>query len=103
MGVTVEVSSPDRVQADVLAVPVADTGNGLAGQPKLLDERLHGRLSRLAAEGELKRELGETLSLYLDGELDARRVVAVALGPVQDLDADALRTAAPAVGRTARG
>jgi leucyl aminopeptidase len=103
MGVTVEVSSPDRVQADVLAVPVADSGNGFAGQPKLLDERLHGRLSRLAAEGELKRDLGETLVLHLDGELEARRVVVAAVGPQQEVDADALRTAAAAVGRNARG
>jgi leucyl aminopeptidase len=103
MGVSVEVRHPDQLAADVLAVFVADSDNGFVGQPRLLDERLHGRLSRLAAEGELKSEIGEALILHLDGELNARRVAIAGVGRRDAVDADVLRTAAAAVAASARG
>jgi leucyl aminopeptidase len=103
MGVTVEVIPPDQLEADVIGVFIADPDNGFVGQPKLLDERLHGRLSRLAADGELKGDLGESLVLHLDGELNARRVAAAGVGHRDALDADALRTAAATVAEKARG
>src|ERR671936_1416496 len=103
MGVTVEVIPPDQLEADVIGVFIADPDNGFVGQPKLLDERLHGRLSRLAADGELKGDLGESLVLHLDGELNARRVAAAGVGHRDALDPDALRTAAATVAEKARG
>jgi leucyl aminopeptidase len=101
--IAVDVAVPEQVEADVLAVAVADSGNGISGQPKRLDERLNGRLSRLADEGELDPELGHSLVLHLDGELNARRIAAAGVGPRDRVDADALRTAAAAVARSAHG
>src|SRR5919204_3559978 len=101
MGVEVDVALPGHIEPDVLAVAVtdADDGAGLSEPSRLLDERLTGRLSRLREEGELKGELGSTLVLHLDGELKAHRIAAAGVGRREDVDADALRTAAAAVAR----
>jgi len=99
--VAVEVKLPGQVEPDVLALPVPEEGDAaLSNGSSVLDERLAGRLRRLAAEGELRGELGRTLVIHTDGELKAHRVAAVGIGRLEDLDPDALRTAAAAVART---
>src|SRR5919197_3278094 len=101
--VAVEVKLPGEVEPDILAVPVAEDGGGpLTDGARVLDERLSGRLSRLAQDGELRGELGSTLVLHTDGELRARRVAAAGNGKLDAFDADALRTAAASVARVAR-
>jgi leucyl aminopeptidase len=98
--VAVEVKLPGQIEPDVLAFPVPEPvdaafSNGSA----ILDERLAGRLRRLAEEGELRGELGRTLVVHTDGELRAHRVAAAGIGKLEELDSDALRTAAAAVAR----
>jgi leucyl aminopeptidase len=101
--VAVEVKLPGEVEPDILAVPVAEDGGGpLTDGARVLDERLSGRLSRLAEDGELRGELGSTLVLHTDGELRARRVAAAGIGKLDAFDADALRTAAASVARAAK-
>jgi leucyl aminopeptidase len=96
--VAIEVKAPGDGDSGALAVPVfEDDDAAIADGSKALDERLRDRLTRLAAEGELKGERSKTLLLHTDGELPFSRVVAVGLGKREDLDADALRTAAAAV------
>src|SRR5919204_6661305 len=98
--VSVEVKLPGQIEPDVLALPVAEDGDAaLSNGAGVLDERLSGRLRRLAEEGELRGELGKTLVLHTDGELKAHRVATAGIGRIEDLDADALRTAAAAVAR----
>jgi leucyl aminopeptidase len=98
--VAIEVKLPGQIEPDALAVPLLDDESGpLSSGARLLDERLHGRLQRLTDEGELKGELGETVLLHTDGELKARRVVVAGIGKLDELDPDALRTAASAVAR----
>lgn len=101
MGVRVEVALPGQVEPDVLALPVTDSDNGAAlSEPtRIVDERLHGRLSRLRAGGELSGEVGTALVLHLDGELKAPRLAAAGVGRRDDVDADSVRTAAAAVAR----
>ncbi|TML19833.1 MAG: leucyl aminopeptidase [Actinobacteria bacterium] len=98
--VAVEVKLPGQIEPDVLALPVPEDGGGAAANgARILDERLQGRLQRLTQEGELRGELGKTLVLHTDGELKAHRVAAAGIGRIEDLDADALRTAAASVAR----
>jgi leucyl aminopeptidase len=94
--VAIEVKPPGQVEPDALAFPLTDDGSGIVSK---IDERLKGRLQRLAEDGELKGELGETVLLHTDGELNARRVVVAGVGKAEELDPDALRTAAAAVAR----
>jgi leucyl aminopeptidase len=96
--VAIEVKLPGQIEPDALAVALPENGSGsLSDGARTLDERLHGRLGRLAADGELKGRLGETVLLHTDGELKARRVVLAGVGKLEELDIDALRTAATAV------
>src|SRR5206468_5744761 len=98
--VAVEVKLPGQIEPDVLAFPISDPVDAaLSNGSAILDERLAGRLRRLAEEGELRGELGKTLVVHTDGELKAHRVAAAGIGKLEELDSDALRTAAAAVAR----
>jgi leucyl aminopeptidase len=98
--VAVEVKLPGQIEPDVLAFPVPEPVDAaLSNGSAILDERLGGRLRRLAEEGELRGELGRTLVVHTDGELRAHRVAAAGIGKLEELDSDALRTAAAAVAR----
>src|SRR3954452_361405 len=97
MGVTIEIGLPGQIQADALAVPVAAPPHGFGGDGgRIVDDKLQGRLTRLTESGELRGEVGEGIVLHLDGELETPRVVAVGIGARDDVDLDALRTAAAA-------
>src|SRR3989442_6687760 len=96
--VAVEVKLPGEVEPDALAVPLVE-GSAFSEGARTLDERLDGRLRRLAESGELNGELGKTVLLHTDGELNADRVVVAGVGKADELDADAVRTAASAVAR----
>jgi leucyl aminopeptidase len=94
--VAIEVKLPGQVEPDTLAFPLTEDDSGTVSK---VDEQLKGRLQRLAEDGELKGELGKTLLLHTDGELNARRIVVAGVGKADDFDSDALRTAASAVAR----
>jgi leucyl aminopeptidase len=93
----VELSSEDAesVEADVLGVPLADPAPPLPPTVVRLDERLEGRLARVAEEEGVAETRGQTAVLHT-GE---GRVVAAGLGPGAALDSDAVRTAASGVAR----
>ena len=93
--VAVEVKAPGEGDSGALAVLVFEEDGATLSEG--LDEALRDRLTRLAGEGELKGERGKTLLLHTDGEVAFGRVVAVGLGKREEVDADALRTAAAAV------
>jgi leucyl aminopeptidase len=93
----VELSSEDAesVEADVVGVPLADPATPLPPAVARLDERLEGRLARVAEEERVAKTRGRTAVLHT-GE---GRVVAAGLGPGAALDSDAVRTAASGVAR----
>jgi leucyl aminopeptidase len=94
--VAIEVKPPGELEPGALALPLPeDDSVPLSNGARALDERLR----RLADDGELKSELGKTVLLHTDGELNARRVVVAGIGKREELDADSLRTAAAAVAR----
>jgi leucyl aminopeptidase len=92
--VPIEIALPGQTHADALVVPVSQL---LAGDgARIVDEKLGGRLSALAENGELRGDRGEALLLHVEGELQTLRVVAVGIGKQDAVDADALRTAGAA-------
>jgi leucyl aminopeptidase len=98
--ITVDVALPGQVAPDVLAVPVAEDGaDPLSDGARVLDERLGGRLRSLVESGEARGELGHTLLVHMDGDVQARRVATAGLGRIAEVDADVVRTAAAAVAR----
>ena len=102
MRVEVQAVTPEQVEADVVAVPLA-ADSELAGTTAEVDSKLDGLLARLAAEGELRGDAGRVSVVHVDGKLGARRVAVAGLGPRDQIDADALRTAAAAVARETGG
>jgi leucyl aminopeptidase len=99
--VVVEVQSPGEIEPDVLALAVPEGDHGLPADGRQgLGDKLTARLRRLAADGELRGELGRIVLLHTDGDLRAHRVAAAGIGKVDDVDADALRTAAACVVRS---
>jgi len=102
MQVEVQAVAPEQVEADVVAVPLAGD-NELAGAAAELDTTLDGLLGRLAGEGELRGDAGRVSIVHVDGTLGTRRVAVAGLGPSEQIDADALRTAAAAVARETGG
>ena len=98
MQVEVQAVTPEQVEADVVAVPLTGD-NELTGAAAALDSKLDGLLARLAAEGELRGDAGHVSIVHVDGKLGAPRVAVAGLGPREQIDADALRTAAAAVAR----
>jgi leucyl aminopeptidase len=100
MGLQVSVVSPGAVEADVVAVPIAEPGELPAKGD--LDEGLRRRLSELAAAGEISGELGEAAVVHVEDDgIGAPRIAAAGIGPRAAVDADAIRTAAGAVARAA--
>ena len=95
MQVDVRAQTAESFEADVLAVALPDNGSAPPNAPSPWTST-RGRLGRLAAEEEVAQAIGRTAVLHPNGELGARRVVAVGLGPAAEIDADALRTAAAA-------
>jgi len=94
--IPVEVKLPGQAEADTLAVAFTE-GEALSDGARVLDQQLGGRLQRLADSGELHSGLGRTVVLHTDGELKARRVVVAGIGNADEVDADAIRTAASSV------
>src|SRR6266545_2203747 len=91
MRVELRAASDLPPAADVLALPV-----GPGGLPAG-SEGLNGAAARVAEEEDLAATLGSTAVLYPEGDAPARRIVLVGLGPVDEIDADAVRTAAATV------
>src|SRR5918911_1232488 len=95
MRVEITAVSPEQVEADVVAVPLAE--DGLDGRASVLDSALGGLLGRLAGDGELRGETGRASLVHVDGKLGAARVAVAGIGRRDRVDADSLRTAAAAV------
>ena len=94
----IEVRAPGEGEPDSLAILFPEGTEGTFSNGALeLDGQLKGRLQRLADSGELKGDLGTAVVLHTDGELNARRVVVAGIGKRDELDVDALRTAASTV------
>ena len=94
----IEVRAPGEGKPDSLAILFSEgTESALSNGARELDGQLEGRLQRLADSGELNSDLGTAVILHTDGELNARRVVVAGVGKRDELDVDALRTAASAV------
>ena len=102
MSLPIEIALPGQVQADVLALPVTDPVELAGDAARIVEQKLDGRLARLAQTGELKGEAGRALMLHLGGELQAPRLVVAGLGPRDEVGLDSFRTAGAAAARAAR-
>jgi leucyl aminopeptidase len=105
MQVRVTAADPARTAADVLALPLFELDPKkwrLPSRLARLDRALGGRLAAVLSTGDFRGKVGDTLALYPDGAIRAKRILLVGLGPEAKADAEALRRGAgSAVGGTA--
>jgi leucyl aminopeptidase len=99
MQVQVQAVAPSEVEADALAVAL--TEDGLTDSATEIDGKLDGLLQQLNDEGELRSELGWATIVHVRGKLPAKRIAVAGLGKRDEIDADAVRTAAAAVAQEA--
>lgn len=102
MIVEVSNSAPEALVAELLALPYSGTQSPAFDR---IDGILEGVLSRLVASGEARSEPGKITVLHVPtgNSLAAARVALVGVGAAGETDDDAVRTAAGAAFRAARG
>lgn len=83
--------APERVQADLLAVPVFSDERPLRGAASRADWRLCGRISRLLAEGRFGGRPGEAVLAASFGGLSTPLVLALGAGSRRFFDAAGLQ------------
>src|SRR6478736_5366631 len=91
-------TAPDRVKADLLAVPVF-TGGLLGPGADAVDAALGGTLAAFMTEAGFEAKRGEALAVPTGGRLGAKAAVLVGMGERDTLDIDALRRAGAALAR----
>jgi leucyl aminopeptidase len=96
MRVEVSEGEPADLEVDLLGIPIRSPADA-----HRLPAGFRERLVPLAESGELKGDAGAALLVHLNGEVAPRRIAAAGVG--EDVDADAIRTAAAAVARLAAG
>jgi len=87
-------TAPPRAEADVLMVPLFELDPErwrLRAGAAQIDAALEGALTAALRSGDFRGKEGESLTLYPDGAIAARRVVLLGAGPEAKLDPDALR------------
>ena len=94
----IEASAAGEGHPDALVLPLAQDDSA----PQV-DGGVATRLQQLADDGELSGELGKTVVLHTSDEAIARRVVVAGVGKREEVDADAIRTAASAAARRLAG
>jgi hypothetical protein len=88
----VSAAAPERVRADLLAVPVFSDERPLRGAAGRADWRLCGSLSRLVAARRLAGRPGEAVLAASFGGLAVPLVLALGVGPRRSFDASGLQT-----------
>ena len=95
---TISSSPADRVQADLLAVPVG-AGRALGPGAAAVDAALDGELAGFMAEADFEGKPGQTLAVPTRGRLRAAAAMLVGVGAFDEITADGIRRAAAAVAR----
>src|SRR5437763_14782655 len=96
----VVATPPDRVKADLLAVPVF-TGGLLGPGADIVDEALGGTLAAFMTEAGFAAKRGEALAVPTGGRLGAKAAVLAGMGERAPLAGGAVRRAGSAVARRA--
>jgi leucyl aminopeptidase len=97
---TLSASPVDRVQADLLAVPVG-AGRALGPGAEAVDAAIDGELAAFMAEADFDGKPGQTLAVPTRGRLRVAAAMLVGVGAFDEVTTDGVRRAAAAVARKA--
>ncbi len=95
---------PTNFETDALILPVANASHGLewGSIASVVDTRLSGELSRLAADARFSGKVGSVLVVPTLGQLSARRIILAGTGSLESINEDKLARAISAAIRAAR-
>ncbi len=101
MEFTVSSGAPDRVTADLLAVPVF-TESTFGPGAGAVDRAIGGGLADFMTEADFTGKLGQVLAVPTRGALGSAAALLVGMGDPKELDAEAIRRAGATIARQAR-
>lgn len=102
LAATVVTTDVRSVATDALVVNLFQGVTTPTGATGAVDAALGGAISRVIAAGDLSGKLGETAVLYPQGEIQAKRVIVVGLGPESSFSVEAARRASASALLTAK-
>ena len=97
MLVTADARNPLETRTDLLVVPVPALDGPQSRLPSrlaLLDRALDGRVRNIVESGDFRGKKQQRALLYPNGEVPAKRILLVGLGPEGGVDAEVLRSVA---------
>jgi leucyl aminopeptidase len=103
MDVSTQSGSIQSIDVDAIVVNLFQAVTEPGGATRAVDKALDGAIRDLIANGAIRGNLNETAVIYPRGTIPARRVIIVGLGLEEEFDLDAVRQAAAAAARAARG
>lgn len=89
----------DELEADTLLLFIAEDERPLQGLAGIADWRLTGSLSGFLRKGWFKGNEGEKLLSPSRGRVPVERILAIGVGPANEVDVDRIRRAAALAGR----
>jgi leucyl aminopeptidase len=101
MEIKVVAGAIQALGAEMVVVNLFQGTQQPGGATAAVDQALDGAISAVIAAGDFKGKLGETLLLYSQGAMPARRVLVVGLGERDKFTLDSARQAAAAVAQRA--
>lgn len=100
MKISIEKALLERVRAEVLVIGLFEDVKALSGEARTLDKALKGKVSSALSSGDFHGKVGESLLIYTDGKISAKRLLLIGLGKQAEFNLEGIRRAA---GRSAKG
>ena len=101
-GFSVKVGAIQQEPAELIVVNLFEGLSQPGGATAAVDRAMGGRISDLLSAGDFAGELNETLLLYREGDVTARRVLLVGLGKQDKFGLDKVRQVAATAAKRAR-
>jgi len=94
MKISIEKALLERVRAEVLVIGMFEDVKGLSGEARTLDTALKGKVSSALRTGDFNGKVGESLLVYTDGKISAKRLLLLGLGKQAEFNLEGIRRAA---------
>lgn len=102
MEITVELGDITKIETEAICLGIFQGVQRPGGAAGAVDKALGGVLSELLGDGDFSCKKGEVFVLRTHGQIGAKRVLLVGLGPAEKFSADVVREVSAAAARAAK-